>query len=145
MGSDERLIEFYERGAFYEGGGESARLQAREGRVEFLRTRRILRSKLQPNSDVLDIGGASGGHAAWLVEDAHEVEIVDIVPVHVEEAVAQGFRASLGDARELPHRSESFDAALLLGPLYHLVAPDDRARALSEAVRVTRPGGLVVA
>jgi ubiquinone/menaquinone biosynthesis C-methylase UbiE len=34
---------------------------------------------------------------------------------------------------------------LLLGPLYHLVEVRDRAQALSEAARVTRPGGLVVA
>ena len=34
---------------------------------------------------------------------------------------------------------------LLLGPLYHLVDAADRAAALTEAVRVTRPGGLVAA
>lgn len=34
---------------------------------------------------------------------------------------------------------------LLLGPLYHLIDPADRAAALTEAVRVTRPGGLVAA
>jgi hypothetical protein len=34
---------------------------------------------------------------------------------------------------------------LLLGPLYHLVDAADRAQALAEAVRVTRPGGVVVA
>jgi len=34
---------------------------------------------------------------------------------------------------------------LILGPLYHLAAREDRMRALREAVRVTRPGGTVVA
>jgi hypothetical protein len=32
-----------------------------------------------------------------------------------------------------------------MGPLYHLVEAGDRLQALSEAIRVTRPGGLVVA
>jgi hypothetical protein len=33
----------------------------------------------------------------------------------------------------------------MLGPLYHLVDRHDRAKAWGEAVRVTRPGGVVVA
>lgn len=34
---------------------------------------------------------------------------------------------------------------LLLGPLYHLPDPDDRGRALSEAQRALRPGGVLLA
>ena len=34
---------------------------------------------------------------------------------------------------------------LLLGPLYHLVDADDRMRALAEARRVLRPGGVLAA
>jgi hypothetical protein len=37
------------------------------------------------------------------------------------------------------------DAAMLLGPLYHLTSRDDRVAALREARRVVRPGGVVVA
>ena len=35
--------------------------------------------------------------------------------------------------------------ALLLGPLYHLTEESDRVGALREALRVTRPDGLLVA
>jgi SAM-dependent methyltransferase len=38
----------------------------------------------------------------------------------------------------------SQDAVLLLGPLYHLPERDDRLRALAEARRVARPGGVIV-
>src|SRR4029453_15161994 len=38
----------------------------------------------------------------------------------------------------------SYDAVLLLGPLYHLPERDDRLRALREARRVVKPGGPVV-
>ena len=38
---------------------------------------------------------------------------------------------------------ESADAVLLLGPLYHLDEPADRVRALAEARRVVRHGGVV--
>ncbi|NYH42085.1 SAM-dependent methyltransferase [Micromonospora jinlongensis] len=53
--------------------------------------------------------------------------------------------ARVADARALPDTDGGYDAALLLGPLYHLVRRADRLRALREAVRVTRPGGHVVA
>jgi SAM-dependent methyltransferase len=38
----------------------------------------------------------------------------------------------------------SSDAVLLLGPLYHLPDPADRATVLAEARRVLRPGGVAV-
>ena len=53
--------------------------------------------------------------------------------------------ASLGEPADLPFADASFDAVLLLGPLYHLTARTDRLRALTEAVRVVRPGGPVLA
>ncbi len=139
MSGDGSLIDFYE------SGPEAVRLQSREGLVEFLRTQRVLRSILEPASRILDVGGASGAHADWLVRDGHRVQVVDIVPGHVDDARSRGSNAQVGDARVLAFVDQSFDAVLLLGPLYHLIDPSDRARALAEARRVARPGGLVVA
>ena len=51
----------------------------------------------------------------------------------------------MGDARELDLADASADAVLLLGPLYHLRERADRVRALAEAARVVRPGGVVFA
>ncbi|MFD5214814.1 methyltransferase domain-containing protein [Microbacterium sp. NPDC058345] len=56
-----------------------------------------------------------------------------------------GVRASVADARELPFADAAFDAALLLGPLYHLASSTDRRAALREAHRVVRTGGHVLA
>ncbi len=130
---------------YYATKDESTRLGSREGRVELLRTRRLLRAVLEPRSRILDVGGADGVHTEWLLGDGHAVEIIDIVPLHVERARARGFEAREGDACDLPYEDDSFDVILLLGPLYHLIDAADRSRALAEVHRVLRPTGLVAA
>lgn len=50
----------------------------------------------------------------------------------------------IGDARELTFADGSADAVLLLGPLYHLVKREDRLRALGEAGRVLKAGGVAI-
>ncbi len=37
-----------------------------------------------------------------------------------------------------------YDITLLLGPLYHLYNKEDKQQALHEAIRVTKPGGVVL-
>lgn len=136
--------------AYYARGKEDARLRdggAPAGRLEFWRTQDVLR-RLLPAAParVLDVGGGSGVHAEWLARDAYEVELVDPVPLHVEQASRlPGVHARVGDARSLPADDSAFDVVLLLGPLYHLPERADRVRSLAEAHRVVRPGGLVVA
>lgn len=117
------------------------------GRLELLRTQELIRRYLKaPNLHVSDVGGGTGVHARWLAGDGHRVHVIDPVPEHVAAAAAlHGVSAEVGDARDLPGADASVDVVLLLGPLYHLREPNDRARALSEAHRVLRPGGLLVA
>lgn len=127
---------------------EGDRLVTRSGAgiLEFERTQSIVRSLVAPGSRIIDIGGGTGVHAAALAADGHHVTLVDPVPTHVRRAQAyRTFDARLGDVRDLDEPAGSYDAALLLGPLYHLETRADRVRALRVAVRVVRPGGWVVA
>lgn len=39
--------------------------------------------------------------------------------------------------------SDIADVTLLLGPLYHLINDEDKLKALNEAKRVTKPGGII--
>lgn len=127
---------------YYDRGGEANRL---DDTVELLRTKVLLERLVPEQATVLDVGGGFGVYATWLTARGHRVRLVDPVPLHVQAASAAGLDAVLGDARALPEPDASFDVVLLLGPLYHLPERTDRVRALAEAHRVARPGGLVVA
>ncbi len=138
--------------AHYATGYEDARLEVGAGRLERARTQEVLTRVLPAApAELADIGGGTGVYAAWLASKGYSVELLDVVPLHIQEARRrfereglEGARAEVGDARNLPYVPESQDAALLLGPLYHLPARGDRLAALREARRVLRPGGRVV-
>jgi SAM-dependent methyltransferase len=128
---------------------EAERITRGFGQLELVRTREIVRRHLPAGAlRILDVGGGTGVHAAWLAEDGHEVHVVDAVPRHVEAvrrlAPSRGrVSAELGDARRLAAADAAFDAVLLLGPLYHLTERAERVAALREAARAVRPGGPV--
>ena len=147
MADDRDIASYYGR------GDEEGRL-GDWGRLEFLRTRELLARFLPaPPVTVLDVGGAAGAYALPLAAEGYEVHLVDPVALHVEQASAasaaqpdaQLASAVVGDARALPVDDDSADVALLLGPLYHLTDAADRTRALHEARRALRPGGLLAA
>jgi ubiquinone/menaquinone biosynthesis C-methylase UbiE len=132
----------------YQSSLEEDRLSAGLRRLELVRTQEVLRRHLPPPpAEVLDVGGGTGVHAAWLVEDGHRVHVVDLAPRHVERVRSDlgrlGVTAEVGDARHLGVDDGTYDVVLLLGPLYHLIQHADRVQALREAGRVVRPGGLV--
>ena len=130
---------------------EDARLRGGTGRLELARVQEIVRRNLpQRPLRVLDVGGATGVHAEWLLADGHTVHLVDPVAVQVERAAARlggtaSFTSEVGDVRALPVADASFDVILMFGPLYHLPEPEDRATAWREAARAVVPGGLVMA
>jgi SAM-dependent methyltransferase len=127
---------------------EDLRFRTHAGnRLEWLRTNEILDELLPPRSRVLDVGGGPGAYGRALTTAGHRVRLLDLTPAHVTAARTgePPVEADIADARALPEADGTYDATLLLGPLYHLLDRDDRIRALSEAARVTRPGGLVLA
>lgn len=139
--------------AYYDTAPEESRLELGAFRLEGSRSRElILRHAPGLPATVLDVGGAAGAYAFWLAERGYEVRLFDAVPRLVEVACQRNEQAvrrlaacSVADARALPEADESAAMVLLLGPLYHLVQEDDRQVALSEALRVLRPGGVLIA
>ncbi len=128
---------------------EDARIRTGLARLELERTQHIVRSRLPGGKlRILDVGGATGVHSEWLLQDGHRVDLVEPVESQSQVAAdrlgpAQGFEAHTGNALALDFPDDTFDAVLLMGPLYHLTAHEDRVRALREVGRVARPGGVV--
>ena len=118
--------------------------------MEAARTKELL-SRLLPEGRLrlCDIGGGIGYYADWLAGLGHEVTLVELAPSAVEYARAHQtapYRAETGDARDLSLlECGSMDAALLMGPLYHLLEREERLLALREAHRMLKPGGLLIA
>jgi SAM-dependent methyltransferase len=139
--------------AHYNLGIEQARLVPDgEPNLELVRTLELLERFLPlPPASILDVGGGPGVYASLLARRGYRVHLVDIVELHIEQAVIAAaaqpeapFTVALGDARQLEEPDDSWDVVLLLGPLYHLTEREGRRQALREARRVLRPGGLVL-
>jgi ubiquinone/menaquinone biosynthesis C-methylase UbiE len=139
--------------AYYERPSEEDRLNFGPGQLEALRTRQLIQRFAPPApAIVLDIGGAAGAYALWLAELGYRVHLVDpvrrLLGVALERSAAARLEfasATQGDARALAFDDGAADFVLLLGPLYHLISAVDRVRALTEAARVLKPGGVLFA
>lgn len=137
---------------YYQATDETGRLLRVENELELLRTRDILLRYLpEPPAELIDIGGGPAVHSFWLAGLGYRTHLVDIVPRHIEQArqlnreMEKSLASiSVGDARALDFPDLSADAVLLLGPLYHLIKSEDRLAALREALRVLRPGGVLI-
>jgi ubiquinone/menaquinone biosynthesis C-methylase UbiE len=138
---------------YYLQSQESHRLSLPQGQLERLRTQAIfLRHLPSAPAIVFDIGGGPGVHAFWLAERGYQVHLIDPVELHLEQARSHATASGValesiaqGDARQLDIESGIADAVLLLGPLYHLDDRSDRVKALREARRILKPGGLLFA
>ncbi len=102
---------------------------------------------------LVDIGGGPGRYAIRLAQRGYRVTLVDLSSKSLElagdKAVEAGvelegfLHANALDLAALP--AASFEAALLLGPLYHLQKLEERRTALEQVWRLLVPDGLVFA
>ena len=97
---------------------------------------------------IIDIGAGTGRYSVALAEEGYEVTAVELVKYNLGILKQKGanVKAYQGNALKLKRfADDSFDLALLFGPMYHLHSDEEHVQALSEAKRVVRPGGYVMA
>jgi SAM-dependent methyltransferase len=143
--TDDPVRDYY--AAF--GEMEWSRLDRDEGVIEWIVNTTFIERHLAAGARVLDLGGGPGRYTGWLAARGHRVVLADLSPDLLDIArrrlTSPNVEAIVeADARDLstwPDRS--FDAVLVLGPLYHLPEADDRTRAVREVTRVVRAGGIV--
>lgn len=141
----ENINEVYE---FYNNGAEIDRLEHGLGIVEFYRSKEIISQYITKISTIYDIGGGIGKYSEWLAQQGHDVTLIELTPTAVDYAkknMKTSYVAEVGDAREIKKPDDSVDVVLLMGPLYHLQNKADRDKVLSEAYRVLKKGGLLIA
>jgi S-adenosylmethionine-dependent methyltransferase len=128
--------------------------RANRHRTEFAITWKILEAYLpSPPARVLDCGGGPGRYAILLAQRGYDVTLFDLSSNNLTFAQQQAQAAGvtiqaydLGDATDLSrYANESYNAILMMGPLYHLLELEQRQRALEEAWRVLLPGGVLFA
>lgn len=136
---------------FYSNYDEDGRLLSRHGSVEYLTTMRYIEKYLQPGMRILEIGAATGRYSHALARMGYQVDAVELVEHNIEifrknTLPQERVTVRQGNAVDLSFLDDSqYDLVLLLGPMYHLFCYSDQKKALSEALRVTKRGGVLMA
>ena len=136
---------------YYSNYDEDGRLGLKWGQVEFLTTMRYINKYLEqnPNAQVLEIGAGTGRYSRTIADMGYQVSAVELVQHNIDIfksqiTQTQNISISQGNALDLNMLADNtFDIALVLGPMYHLYTDTDKQQAISEALRVTKPDGVV--
>ena len=136
---------------FYGSIDEDSRLAgSRHGQLERLTALHYIRKYAEEGCRILEIGAGTGQYSIALAKAGHRVTAVELVESNLavlrqNSAGLPNLQSHQGDATDLSRFADgSFDLTLLFGPMYHLYTPADIHRALDEAIRVTRPGGVIL-
>ena len=142
---------------YYNKFHEEHRLTTRHGQVEFRTTLHYIEEainelrhpELVSGSPVkiADIGAGTGRYSVELCHRGYDVTAVELVKHNLEilRSKHENIKTWQGDARDLNFlEDESFDLTLLFGPLYHLHGDEEKLKALGEAKRITKSGGLIL-
>ncbi|MCQ2591804.1 MAG: class I SAM-dependent methyltransferase [Treponema sp.] len=141
---------------YYNKFHEEHRLQTRHGLVEFNTTLHFIEEsitelkKQEPNLSqikIADIGAGTGRYSVELCHRGYDVTAVELVKHNLEilRSKHENIKTWQSNAQDLHFlEDETFDITLLFGPLYHLHGDENKLKALNEAKRITKKGGIIL-
>ena len=140
--------------AIYDNGvlHEWQRLDTSVAHLEFCTTLHLIQKYFPKTGHVADIGGGPGRYTVELLKQGYQVTLVDLSEKAVafaktkcDELKLQPERIIQGDARDLSWlETDTFDAVLLMGPLYHVRQNQDRHHILEDLKRILKPDGVAL-
>lgn len=152
---------------YYANYDEEGRLLSKHGQVEYRTTMKYIHEMLEATDmtretietekmgsekkKILEVGAGTGRYSIALAKEGHEVDALEYTEHNLEimngKIAGEGMsdiRIHHGTALDLSRfEDESFDMTLVLGPMYHLYAGEDKQKAMEEAIRVTKQGGYI--
>ena len=136
---------------FYDQYDEDGRLgRTRHGQLEYCTTMAYIHRYAAKGSRVLEIGAGTGRYAIALAKEGMDVTAVELAESNLavlkeNSKGMENITSCQGDATDLSRFADNcFDVTLSFGPMYHLFEAGDVDRAIDEAIRVTKPGGVIL-
>lgn len=142
---------------YYNKFHEEHRLTTRHGQVEFRTTMHFIEESIAKMVEtvgttsspvkIADIGAGTGRYSIELCHRGYDVTAVEYVKHNLEilRSKHENIKTWQGDARDLHFlEDETFDVTLVFGPLYHLHGDENKLKALAEAKRITKKGGIIL-
>lgn len=134
---------------YYNKFCEDKRLTRRHGQVEYITSMKYIHEYLENNENakILDVGAGTGRYSVELANEGYDVTAVELVKHNLGVLKSKGstVKAMQGTALDLSRFAENtFDMTLVFGPMYHLYNNEDKVKALKEAKRVTKIGGVIL-
>ena len=134
---------------YYNKFCEDKRLTRKHGQVEYITSMKYIHEYLKGNENakILDVGAGTGRYSVQLANEGYDVTAVELVKHNLGVLKSKGstVKAYQGTALDLSRFSENtFDMTLVFGPMYHLYTIEDKIKALQEAKRVTKVGGVIL-
>ena len=132
----------------YDEDGRTAR--SRHGQLEFCTTMTYIHRYAAGQSKILEVGAGTGRYSIALAREGMDVTAVELVENNLavlreNSKGLENIRSYQGDATDLSRFPDnSFDMTLFFGPMYHLYEEDEVNRAIDEAIRVTKAGGVMM-
>jgi len=102
----------------------------------------LLKEYLRPGMLVIDLGSAGGWSTANLPAGVKRI-MLDIRPIALKLSARKIFGRVCGDAHDIPLKTGACDVVVCEGLLHQCEAINPR-QIVEEAVRVCRPGGIII-